>query len=351
MLRWMTPFLVAIFAIGTAAAQSPGAGTSADGLAAEKPADPPAAAKPADNAPTSKPSDSPSGKPADNPAGAKRAEKAAAAKRAAVRAASQLPPGLPRAHYNYRTTVTPPAAPLYVRRGRTLVVEEEVFVPTGIIKAYAPRVFGTPLLPSTLPGYYGTAIPTAMAALYGPYGPGSYTAAASSEWLWNGPSTWRGHREKPGKVLPRDPRRIWSPVAVTDGEPNLTIANAGALPAVRSIPAPCKRHCGRVDADRPLGYVERLYTFDREELDASAAFDPIAISPNPRRPWVSRPTGRLFDYFPWRITGPAACYKDADAQAARMGKSASNLQREQLLRAPSRWPRRPRMERRLVLQR
>jgi hypothetical protein len=166
MLRWMTPFLVAIFAIGTAAAQSPGAGTSADGPAAEKPADPPAAAKPADNAPTSKPSDSPSGKPADNPAGAKRA---------AVRAASQLPPGLPRAHYNYRTTVTPPAAPLYVRRGRTLVVEEEVFVPTGIIKAYAPRVFGTPLLPgsSTLPGYYGTSHSYSYDGPYygGPYEP------------------------------------------------------------------------------------------------------------------------------------------------------------------------------------
>jgi hypothetical protein len=175
MLRWMTPFLVAIFAIGTAAAQSPGAGTSADGPAAEKPADPPAAAKPADNAPTSKPSDSPSGKPADNPAGAKRAEKAAAAKRAAVRAASQLPPGLPRAHYNYRTTVTPPAAPLYVRRGRTLVVEEEVFVPIGIIKAYAPRVFGTPLLPgsSTLPGYYGTSHSYSYDGPYygGPYEP------------------------------------------------------------------------------------------------------------------------------------------------------------------------------------
>jgi hypothetical protein len=171
MLRWMTPFLVAIFAIGTAAAQSPGAGTSADGPAAEKPADPLAAAKPADNAPTSKPSESPSGKPADNPAGAKRAEKAAAA----VRAASQLPPGLPRAHYNYRTTVTPPAAPLYVRRGRTLVVEEEVFVPIGIIKAYAPRVFGTPLLPgsSTLPGYYGTSHSYSYDGPYygGPYEP------------------------------------------------------------------------------------------------------------------------------------------------------------------------------------
>jgi hypothetical protein len=136
MLRWMTPFLVAIFAIGTAAAdESPGATKTADG---------PAAAK-----------------PADSPAGAKRVEKPAAAKRAVVRAASQLPPGLPRPHYKYRTTVAPAAAPLYVRRGRTLVVEEEdpdvLFTPVGVVP-YAPRVFGTPLLPgsSTLPGYYGT---------------------------------------------------------------------------------------------------------------------------------------------------------------------------------------------------
>ena len=132
MLRWMTPFLVAIFAIGTAAAaESPG---TADGPAAAKPA----AAKPA--------------AVANSPA---------AAKRAAVRAASKLPPGLPRAHYNYRTTIAPAAAPLYVRRGRTLVVEEEdpdvLFTPVGVVP-YAPRVYGTPLLPgsSTLPGYYGT---------------------------------------------------------------------------------------------------------------------------------------------------------------------------------------------------
>jgi len=141
MLRWMTPFLVAIFAVGTAAAEGPAA---ADGPAAAKPADSPAAAKP-DN----------------NPSGAKRAEKPAAPKRATARAVSQLPPGLPRAHYNYRTTVAPAAAPLYVRRGRALVVEEEdpdvLFTPVGVVP-YAPRVFGTPLLPgsSTLPGYYGT---------------------------------------------------------------------------------------------------------------------------------------------------------------------------------------------------
>ena len=139
MLRWMTPFLVAIFAIGTAAA---------DDTPAPKSADSPAA-KSADSVPAPK--------GADGAAVPKRA----ASKNAAVRAARNLPPGLPRAHYNYRTTVAPGAAPLYVRRGRALVVEEEdpdvLFTPVGVVP-YAPRVFGTPLLPgsSTLPGYYGT---------------------------------------------------------------------------------------------------------------------------------------------------------------------------------------------------
>jgi hypothetical protein len=130
MLRWMTPFLVAIFAIGTAAA---------------------------DDTPAPKSADSPATKSADSTPAPKRA----APKNAAVRAASNLPPGLPRPHYKYRTTVAPGAAPLYVRRGRTLVVEEEdpdvLFTPVGVVP-YAPRVYGTPLLPgsSTLPGYYGT---------------------------------------------------------------------------------------------------------------------------------------------------------------------------------------------------
>jgi hypothetical protein len=146
MLRWIMPFLVAIFAIGTAAAdESPGAARAADGPAAAKPADSPAAT-------TS----------AKSPAVAKRADNPAATKRAAVRATKQLPPGLPRAHYNYRTTVAPAAAPLYVRRGRQLVVAEEpdpdvLFTPVGVVP-YAPRVYGTPWLPGsrTLPGYYGT---------------------------------------------------------------------------------------------------------------------------------------------------------------------------------------------------
>ncbi|WP_028345737.1 hypothetical protein [Bradyrhizobium murdochi] len=125
MLRWTMSLLIATFAIGTAVA-------------------------------------------ADGPA---------ATKRAAVRAASNLPPGLPRAHYNYRTTVAP-AAPLYVRRGRPLVVvaedEPEVLIkPVGVVP-YVPLVRGTPLLPgsSTLPGYYGT---SHSYSYDGPYYGGSYT--------------------------------------------------------------------------------------------------------------------------------------------------------------------------------
>ncbi|WOH47199.1 hypothetical protein [Bradyrhizobium sp. sBnM-33] len=125
MLRWTMSLLIATFAIGTAVA-------------------------------------------ADGPA---------ATKRAAVRAASNLPPGFPRAHYNYRTTVAPGSAPLYVRRGRQLVVVEEepdvLIKPVGVMP-YVPLVRGTPLLPgsSTLPGYYGT---SHSYSYDGPYYGGSYT--------------------------------------------------------------------------------------------------------------------------------------------------------------------------------
>jgi hypothetical protein len=176
MLRWMTPFLVAIFAAGTAAAaEDPAAAKAPDAApVAAKPPEPPAAAKPNDEPPAAKPPESPApGKSASSPAPVKRAGNSAATRRAA----SQLPPGLPRAHYNYRTTITPAKAPLYVRRGRTVVVEEEspglLFGPTGI-KAYAPR-FRSPLLPgsSTLPGYYGTSYSYSYDGPYygGPYEP------------------------------------------------------------------------------------------------------------------------------------------------------------------------------------
>ena len=178
MLRWMTPFLAAMFAVGTAAAQDSGAAKPADAPAVATPADSPAAAKPAEPPATAKTEAPPAAtKPAASPAAAKRVEKQATARRAAVRAASQLPAGLPRAHYNYRTTVAPGAAPVYVRRGRTVVVEEESLdlpLISGGIKPYAPRIFGAPLLPgsSTLPGYYGTSYSYSYDGPY--YGSPSY---------------------------------------------------------------------------------------------------------------------------------------------------------------------------------
>jgi hypothetical protein len=163
MLRWMTPFLAAMFAVGTAAAQDPGAAKPADAPAATTPAESPAAAKSAEPPATAKPEAAPAAaaKPATSPAATKRIEKQAAARRNAVRAAGQLPSGLPGPHYKYRTTIAPGAAPLHKRRGRTVVVEEESLdlpLISGGIKPYKPRIFGAPLLPgsSTLPGYYGT---------------------------------------------------------------------------------------------------------------------------------------------------------------------------------------------------
>ena len=90
--------------------------------------------------------------------------------RAAI-AARQLPPGLPRAGYKYRTTVTPPT------RYRDRVVYEtdqdllltQAYGPTGYIK----NLPGTPILPgsSTIPGYYGRAF---SYDYQGPYYGGRY---------------------------------------------------------------------------------------------------------------------------------------------------------------------------------
>jgi hypothetical protein len=111
MLRWIVPFLVAVFAVGTAAA-----------------------------------TDAP-----------------VATKRAAHRAASKLPPGLPRAHYKYRTTVAPgTVAPAAAPYGRRIYVEEEpelLFTPSDGSVPYIAPLAGSALLPgsSALPGYYGRA--------------------------------------------------------------------------------------------------------------------------------------------------------------------------------------------------
>jgi hypothetical protein len=94
------------------------------------------------------------------------------AKRGAYRAANQLPPGLPRAHYRYRTTVTPPTY-----RREVIVVEEPdvLFTPSSGYVPYFPPVVGAALLPgsSTLPGYYGRAFDYDY---QGPYYGGPYVS-------------------------------------------------------------------------------------------------------------------------------------------------------------------------------
>ena len=101
---------------------------------------------------------------ADGPVVAKRSTYSAARQ--------QLPPGLPRPHYKYRTTVAPP-----VYRD-PVVIEAD---PDALITpAYGPGSYianlpGTPLLPgsSTIPGYYGRAFDYDY---QGPYYGGPYVS-------------------------------------------------------------------------------------------------------------------------------------------------------------------------------
>jgi hypothetical protein len=70
-------------------------------------------------------------------------------------AARQLPPGLPRPGYRYRTTVapaTPYRDPVVVETDESLLITE-AYGPGGYIR----NLPGTPILPgsSTIPGYYG----------------------------------------------------------------------------------------------------------------------------------------------------------------------------------------------------
>ena len=161
MLRWITPFLAAMFAVGTAAAQDSGAAKPADAPAAATTADSPAA-KPAEPPATAKPDNQPAAvKPAASPAGAKRVEK-----RPPPGARRFAPPANCRPACPARTTITAPPLPPAPRRFTCAVAarwwsrKKSLDLPliSGGVEPYAPRIFGAPLLPgsSTLPGYYGT---------------------------------------------------------------------------------------------------------------------------------------------------------------------------------------------------
>jgi hypothetical protein len=74
------------------------------------------------------------------------------------RAARNLPAGLPRTHYKYRTSVVygapAPPPPVYVEHDPDLLITP-AYGPGG----YLANLPGTPILPgsTTIPGYYGRA--------------------------------------------------------------------------------------------------------------------------------------------------------------------------------------------------
>ena len=75
--------------------------------------------------------------------------------------AVKLPAGLPRAHYDFRTTISyraPPLSPRAYARRYDTYPPDVLFTPVYVEVPYIPPLIGTPLLPgsSTLPGYYGS---------------------------------------------------------------------------------------------------------------------------------------------------------------------------------------------------
>lgn len=76
-----------------------------------------------------------------------------------ARAAAQLPPGLPRTGYRYRTTISPATVPPpYPARAPLPETDDALLItPAYGPEAYTANLPGTPLLPgsSTIPGYYG----------------------------------------------------------------------------------------------------------------------------------------------------------------------------------------------------
>jgi hypothetical protein len=90
-----------------------------------------------------------------------------------------LPAGLPRRHYDFRTTIAygPPDAYRrpYAHRYYADETTEVLFAPVYVAVPYIAPWFGAPLLPgsSTLPGYYGSAYSYEYQGAYygGPYVP------------------------------------------------------------------------------------------------------------------------------------------------------------------------------------
>jgi hypothetical protein len=75
--------------------------------------------------------------------------------------AVRLPAGLPRSHYDFRTTISyhaPGTSPRYYARRYHAYPPDVLFTPAYAEVPAIPLLIGTPPLPgsSTLPGYYGS---------------------------------------------------------------------------------------------------------------------------------------------------------------------------------------------------
>ena len=149
-----------VVAATSAAAENAVPGKPAENAVPAKPADNAAPANPAATAAPAKPKTS--------------ASKTSASRSRAYAAARQLPPGLPRANYRYRTTVAP-ATPATPYRDPVVIAADQDLL---ITPAYGPGGYlenlpGTPILPgsTTIPGYYGRAF---SYDYQGPYYGGPY---------------------------------------------------------------------------------------------------------------------------------------------------------------------------------
>ncbi len=228
MLRWMTPFLVAILRgrnrCGRREPRSRQGRRWPHG-SGRQPGRPPATDNPGSR-PSLRTARPPRSPPTAQPP-AKRADKAAARRHAAVRAASQLPPGLPRAHYNYRTTVAPPAAPLYVRprphvggrrRGRCRADRHRGLCAAHLRHAAAcrdrrhcPATTG-PVIPTVMTAPITAAPTSRTGTVCRMLAACTDTAKRALANNGDGRPTWQGHRGKPARrALPTRSRRTWSP--------------------------------------------------------------------------------------------------------------------------------------------
>jgi len=155
MLRLTLLLLAGVCVAATsAAAENAVPGRPAENAATAKPAETATPAKPAANAATTKPPAKPRSR--------------------AYSAARQLPPGLPRANYRYRTTVAPAAPATRYREPLVVATDESLLItPAYGPGGYLENLPGTPILPgsSTIPGYYGRAF---SYDYQGPYYGGPY---------------------------------------------------------------------------------------------------------------------------------------------------------------------------------